>query len=145
MAGPVGAVGGAEGLPFTGEAWFGRACWLSARPPTTAGEPLEALIAGESCEPFVAFAYEERPLADVPEAADEAADLAWLALMGVEEDCTVLVIRGVDEASGHSCAVAERRVAFSCGFGVALVGTERVRRMTTSQRSSLQVAHFKYY
>jgi len=77
MAGPVGAAGGAVGLPFTGDTLFEWACWLKAKPPTVACEP---------CGPFVAFAYEERALDDVPEAADGEADLAELALMGVDED-----------------------------------------------------------
>jgi hypothetical protein len=92
MAGPVGADGGAEGLPFTGDTEFEWACWLKAKPPTTAGEPPEAFTDGEDCCPFVAFAYEERALDVVPEAADGEADFVG-ALMGVMEDWTVLDIR----------------------------------------------------
>ena len=91
MAGPVGADGGALGLPFTEEADGLCACWLKAKPPTVAGEPEPAFADGdEACCPFVALAYEERALFD--EAADGDADFG-LALMGVAEDWTVLDIR----------------------------------------------------
>jgi hypothetical protein len=101
MAGPVGAVGGAEGLPFTGDCEFECACWLAAKPPTTAGEP-------PGCVPFVAaFAYEERALLDVvpgAAAADGEADLAMGALMGVEVVGAVLVIRKLsDRARRATC------------------------------------------
>lgn len=113
-AGPVGADGGALGLPFTGDADCLCACWLKAKPPTTAGEPEaaagepEAAFAdGEACEPLVALAYEERALEDVvPEAAaDGDADFV---LMGVAEDWTVLDIRcgdGCQSAPDVRCCV----------------------------------------
>jgi uracil-DNA glycosylase len=76
MAGPApteGTAGGAEGRPFTGDAEEELAWWLGAWAPTAAEGLLFTMVGG--CFPFVAaaFAYEERALDVVPEAADGAA------------------------------------------------------------------------
>jgi hypothetical protein len=138
MAGPVGADGGAVGLPFTGEADGLCACWLKAKPPTAALEPVPAFAGDEACCPFVALAYEERALFDG--AADGDADLE-LALMGVAEDWTVLDIRGCDECrSGTWCAGGCVVLVMALMKGVGRSKLSQNEAKSTTSRTSLQVA-----
>jgi len=99
----AGTAGGIAFLPFTGEIEVGLPCCTGAAPPTATGGVLDA-IAGDWICFFVALAYVERAVdcagtaarGDVvPETDEEAAVADCTALMGLEADEIVLVIRAL--------------------------------------------------